>query len=31
MDFIKDNWELIKETLRTEYDLSDISLSLIHI
>ena len=25
MDFIKDNWELIKETLRTEYDLSDIS------
>lgn len=25
MDFIKDNWELIKETIRTEYDLSDIS------
>lgn len=25
MDYIKDNWELIKETLRTEYDLSDIS------
>jgi len=25
MDFIKDNWEMIKETLRTEYDLSDIS------
>lgn len=25
MDFIKENWELIKETLRTEYDLSDIS------
>ena len=25
MDFIKENWELIKDTLRTEYDLSDIS------
>ncbi len=25
MDFIKDNWEMIKETIRTEYDLSDIS------
>jgi chromosomal replication initiator protein len=25
MDFIKDNWNLIKDTLRTEYDLSDIS------
>ena len=25
MDFIKENWTLIKETLRTEYDLSDIS------
>lgn len=25
MDLIKENWELIKETLRTEYDLSDIS------
>ena len=25
MDFIKDNWDLIKDTLRTEYDLSDIS------
>ena len=25
MDFIKENWNLIKETLRTEYDLSDIS------
>jgi len=25
MDFIKENWDLIKETLRTEYDLSDIS------
>lgn len=25
MDFIKENWELIKETIRTEYDLSDIS------
>lgn len=27
MDSIKDNWELIKETLRKEYDLSDISYS----
>ncbi len=25
MNFIKENWNLIKETLRTEYDLSDIS------
>lgn len=25
MDFIKEKWDLIKETLRTEYDLSDIS------
>ena len=25
MDFIKEKWELIKDTLRTEYDLSDIS------
>lgn len=25
MDFIKENWDLIKETLRNEYDLSDIS------
>lgn len=25
MEYIKDNWNLIKETLRTEYDLSDIS------
>ena len=25
MDFIKENWELIKETIRTEYDLSEIS------
>ncbi len=25
MDFIKDNWELIKDTLREEYELSDIS------
>ncbi|NBJ91022.1 chromosomal replication initiator protein DnaA [Parablautia muri] len=25
MDLIKENWNLIKETLRTEYDLSDIS------
>lgn len=25
MDDIKDNWDLIKETLRKEYDLSDIS------
>lgn len=27
MDFIKENWNLIKETLRKEYDLSDISYS----
>ena len=27
MDFIKENWDLIKETLRKEYDLSDISYS----
>lgn len=27
MDFIRDNWDLIKETLRTEYDLSDIAYS----
>lgn len=26
-DFIKENWELIKETLRKEYDFSDISYS----
>lgn len=25
MEFIKENWETIKETLRNEYDLSDIS------
>lgn len=25
MDFIEENWDLIKETLRNEYDLSDIS------
>lgn len=25
MDFIKENWDLIKETIRNEYDLSDIS------
>ena len=25
MDSIKDNWDLIKETLKKEYDLSDIS------
>ena len=25
MEFIEENWELIKDTLRTEYDLSDIS------
>ena len=25
MDSIKNNWDLIKETLRKEYDLSDIS------
>ena len=25
MDLIKEKWDLIKETLRTEYDLSDIS------
>ena len=25
MDFIEKNWDLIKETLRNEYDLSDIS------
>lgn len=25
MEFIKENWDLIKETLRNEYDLSDIS------
>lgn len=25
MEFIKENWDLIKETLRDEYDLSDIS------
>ena len=25
MDFIKENWEMIKDTIRTEYDLSDIS------
>ena len=25
MDFIKENWELIKETLKKEYSLSDIS------
>ena len=25
MEYIKENWNLIKETLRTEYDLSDIS------
>lgn len=27
MDAIKENWDLIKETLRREYDLSDISYS----
>ena len=27
MDSIKENWDLIKETLRREYDLSDISYS----
>lgn len=27
MDFIKDNWNLIKETLRKEYELSDIAYS----
>ena len=27
MDFIRDNWDLIKETLRKEYDLSDIAYS----
>ena len=27
MDSIKDNWDLIKETLRKEYDLSDIAYS----
>lgn len=27
MDSIKENWDLIKETLRQEYDLSDISYS----
>lgn len=27
MDSIKDNWDLIKETLRTEYDLSEIAYS----
>ena len=25
MDSIRDNWDLIKETLRTEYDLSEIA------
>lgn len=25
MDFIKENWELIKDSIRTEYELSDIS------
>ncbi|MBR5800392.1 MAG: chromosomal replication initiator protein DnaA [Lachnospiraceae bacterium] len=25
MDFIKENWELIKDTLRTEYEISNIS------
>ena len=25
MDFIKENWDIIKDTIRTEYDLSDIS------
>ena len=25
MNYIEENWDLIKETLRTEYDLSDIS------
>ena len=27
MDVIKENWDLIKETLRKEYELSDISYS----
>ena len=27
MDFIKDQWELIKETVRTEYNLTDISFN----
>lgn len=25
MDYIKENWDVIKDTIRTEYDLSDIS------
>ena len=29
MDFIKENWNLIKDTLRTEYDLSDISYTVL--
>ena len=27
MDFIKDQWEIIKETVRTEYNLTDISFN----
>ena len=27
MDFIKENWELIKDTLKKEYSLSEISYS----
>ena len=27
MDFIKDQWELIKETVRTEYNITDISFT----
>ena len=27
MDFIKDQWDLIKETVRTEYNLTDISFN----
>ncbi len=27
MDFISENWELIKETVRTEYDISEISFN----
>ena len=25
MEFIKENWDVIKDTIRAEYDLSDIS------
>ena len=27
MDFIKENWELIKKTVKKEYDLTDISFN----